>query len=149
MPAPLSAAAASAPSSAKRAYVVDDVCAGGDRGAHHLGLAGVHRNEHGGLAPQTFNDRDDALELHVEFCGLRAGSRGLATDVDDARAFGDHAPRMRQRRRKIREWRPPSEKESGVTLSTPMTTGDAEIEDPIPALPLGGAYCEQPPAGMN
>ncbi len=149
MPAPLSAAAASAPSSGQGAYVVDDVRAGGNRGAHHLGLAGVDRNEHGGLAPQIFDDRDDALELHGEFSRLRAGPRRLATDVDDARALGDHAPRMRQRRRAIRVAATVGE---GIRRDVEHAHdhGRCEIEDPIAAFPLdGGAHGERPPPEVN
>ena len=47
----------------QRAHVVDDVRAGGHRGAHDFGLAGIDRNENGGLAAQRLDDRNDALQF--------------------------------------------------------------------------------------
>ena len=65
------------------------------------------------------NDRYHAIEFFTE-TGSGAGACRLTANVDDGRAFFDHAERVPQR---DRAKRPPSEKESGVTLSTPITTG--------------------------
>ena len=148
MPAPLAAAASSAPGSSQRANIVDDVGARGDRGAHHFGFAGVHRDEHRGLAPQGFDHRDDTFQFFVETGGARTGARGFAAHVDDARAFGDHAARLRQRRGTVRE---PAAIGEGIGCDVQDTHhhGRAEIEDSIPALPLGGVIHRRPPAGME
>ncbi len=57
------------------------------------------------------------------------GPRRLAADVDDRRALSGDLLRVRERRAGSRK-RPPSENESGVTLSTPMTTGSFRCKVP-------------------
>ena len=101
------------------------------------------------LAPQSFNDRDDAFELHGNFSRLRAGPRGFATDVDDARALDDHAPRVRQRRRAIQMTATIGEG-VGSHVEHAHDHGRSEIENPIPAFQLhGGAHGERPPPKTN
>ena len=73
------------------------------------------------IARQPFDDRDDARELLLDRHRLGARPRGLAADVDDVGALGT------SRRPCSTAWAassncPPSEKESGVTLTTPMTS---------------------------
>ena len=123
MPAPLAAAAASAPgsASARTSLMMSAPAATAARITSGL-LVSTEMNT-GGLAAQRFDDRDDALEFFVERGRRGAGTRGFAAHVDDGGALADHAPRLRQRRASSSLKRPPSEKESGVTLSTPITTG--------------------------
>ena len=52
----------------------------------------------------------------------RAGTRRFAADVEDVGALLDQAPRMVIARLRV-EKQPPSENESGVTLTTPMISG--------------------------
>ena len=75
---------------------------------------------------QRFDDRHDALELLVERRGRCAPGRVDSPPMSMMRgALVDHAPRVRAAPHRARANWPPSEKESGVTLSTPMTTGVA------------------------
>ena len=55
--------------------------------------------------------------------GVGAGTGRLATDVDERRTLGEQPPRRLRPRRPDRRCSPPSEKLSGVTLTTPITAG--------------------------
>ena len=59
---------------------------------------------------------------------LGAGSGRLAADVDQVGAVGAHAHARGATAASRSAYRPPSEKLSGVTLSTPMTTGAGASE---------------------
>ena len=121
---------------APRRDVVDEVRAGLERRARDGGLARVDRERRVRLlARMRVDDRDDARDLLLgrERPGLAVGRRPrrLAADVHDRRALLEHRERARDGRAPRSKWRPPSEKESGVTLTTPMTTGPAaKVEGP-------------------
>ena len=77
----------------------------------------------------------DTRELFVERGGCGAGPRRLTTDVDDGRALLDHAARVGQRRVALAEAATVGE---GIRRDVEHAHhhGSAEIEDPIPALPV-------------
>ena len=55
--------------------------------------------------------------------GCRARPRRLRADVDERSSLGHETSRVRRPRPTGDEKRPPSEKLSGVTFTTPMTAG--------------------------
>ena len=63
----------------------------------------------------------------------RPGARRFAADVDDVGAFVDQLPRVRDGLRRSRNL-PPSENESGVTLTTPMISGRDERQPEFTAV---------------
>ena len=69
--------------------------------------------------------------------GLAARTRRFAADVHDVRALCELSEARARRRPPDRRKRPPSEKESGVTLSTPMT--QVRVAQDAPAAPGGSA----------
>jgi hypothetical protein len=90
--------------------------------AHHFRLAGVDRQRMAELA-QRVDDRHHARQLFLHRHAGRAGTGRFAADVDDVDAVLDHLLGPLQTRTRATGKRPPSEKESGVTLRMPMTSG--------------------------
>ena len=102
------------------AHVVDQADPGLERQLGHLGAHRVHADHHPG--PDQFgDDRLDPAQLLVGGDPLRARPGRLAADVDDVGALGDQLQAVLDRRPRRRYHWPPSENESGVTLTTPIT----------------------------
>ena len=104
-------------------HVVDDRGARIERPGRNRGLHRIDRDRNADVADR----RQDRLEPRAFFLRryrthAAIGPRRFGADIDDVGAFGGHAPGLRDGCRRI-EKRPPSENESGVTLSTPMTSG--------------------------
>ncbi len=98
------------------------VGAGGEGGLGDRGAGGVDAHRHAG-GGEVADDRQHPGDLGGGVDPLGAGPGRLAADVDQVRAVGVQ-PRCRARPPASRSvYRPPSEKESGVTLRTPITTG--------------------------
>ena len=105
---------------AERGDVVDHLGAEGERPPGHGRLGRVDRDRQ--LAADGVQHRLDAPELLVGGHALGAGPRRFTADVHDRRAVGDRAAARCDRVLRAR-FAPPSEKESGVTLTTPITEG--------------------------
>jgi hypothetical protein len=75
------------------------------------------------LARDRLEHGHDAPQLLVERHPVRARPRRLAADVDDRGPLVDHAARCGHRVVGTLVPRPPSENESGVTFTTPITDG--------------------------
>ena len=75
---------------AQGGHVVHELCAERDRAPCDLGLGRVDRERQ---ALEPLEHRHDAPQLLVERDALRAGPRGLAADVDELRAVGEHPAR--------------------------------------------------------
>ena len=80
----------------------------------------------GGQAP---DDGDDAPQLLRLVDPGGAGPGGLAADVDQVGALGDQVEAVLDGGL-VSNHRPPSEKESGVTLTTPMTAQRSHCGSP-------------------
>ena len=104
--------------------VVDDRGAGLQRGLGDLGLPAVDRERRVAARAQAGDHRQDAGEFGPGVERGMAGPGRFAADVDDVGAVGDQrSGHARSRRRGIAAACPPSEKESGVTLTTPISSG--------------------------
>ena len=108
---------------AQRAHVVDDGRAGGERAAGDLRLHRVDRDGDADAAGERLDHRQHAAQLLVQGDQLGARPRGLAADVDDRRALTHQREGLLERGVGGEEL-PPSENESGVTLTTPMMAGN-------------------------
>ncbi len=101
--------------------IVEDMRAGGDRQTRGVGAVGVHGEDRIGATGEFLDDRQDARLLLRSRHGRRAGARRLPADVDyrgpSSTAFSAFSTAVSAAR-----LRPPSEKESGVTLITAMIT---------------------------
>ena len=86
-----------------------------------LRLVGVDRDRHAQAPGQALEDRLDARALLVGASGLGAGPRGFAADVDRCRRRPPPSRSAASTARDGSTNRPPSAKESGVTLRTPIT----------------------------
>ena len=73
-------------------------------------------------ARSAFDDRDERAALLPRVHRRRAGSGRLAADVDDVGSLGEQSLGVRDGVTGSRK-RPPSEKESGVTLRMAITAG--------------------------
>ena len=108
---------------AQAADVVDDRRAGGDRGARHRRLVGVDRDERAELAGDrsisgtTRSISSSALDRRT------VGDARLAADVDHVGAVREQRSRQRDAVRRASRARPPSENESGVALTIPISHG--------------------------
>ena len=110
--------------SPQRVDVVDHLRAGSERRAHHRRLAGVDRHRHR-RAAQAFDApaaRAPAPRARRQAARRAASTRRRCRECRRPRP--SVAARARARHRDAR-MRPPSEKESGVTLTMPMTSGAA------------------------
>ena len=108
----------------QRRDVVEEVGAGVEGGARHRGVAGVDRDrQREALGAQRGDHRHDAGDLLLERHRVGAGARRLAADVEDVGALRRERAGLRERGVGSARCRPPSEKLSGVTLSTPMIRG--------------------------
>jgi hypothetical protein len=107
------------PGSAKGVHVVHHRRARRDRAAHHLGLHRVHETTMPASASASI-DGKHAPQLFVERNGRGAGTRRLAAHVHEVGASSRQAPAVIDRAGRIEE-APPSEKESAVTFTMPMT----------------------------
>ena len=92
-----------------------------ERAAGDLRLRRVDRD--GQLAGDRLEHGNDAAQLLVERHALRPGPGGLAADVHERGALLAMRAGSRDRRRRDRGCAPPSENESGVTFTIPMTLG--------------------------
>ena len=111
--------------------VVDVGRPGVERGRGDRGLRGVDRD----LRPsrgQGLDHRDDAAQLLGLGDRLGAGPRRLAADVEDVRARRPRAPARASTAAAASRHAPPSENESGVTLTTPMISNGARHAAPPP-----------------
>ena len=107
----------------QRRHVVHERCAGRDRAAHHRGLARVDGNRNGERAREALDERDHAPQFLLV---IDRRARPAASTRRPRRRWPRPPRRVPAPARALRgnsRKRPPSEKESGVTLSTPMTTG--------------------------
>ena len=68
------------------AHVVDDHCAGRDRGRCHGGLVRVHRHERAEFPRDALDQRNDPFDLLRRSDGGDVRAPGLAADVDDVGA---------------------------------------------------------------
>ena len=107
---------------AVRRHIVDDARARLQRGAGNGGLHRVNRNRNFDLRRKFFDDGNHPAQFFLFADRLRAGPRGFAADVQNFRALRHEFQRVGDggiaRSRNF----PPSEKESGVTLTMPMTS---------------------------
>ena len=84
---------------AQRAYVIHDLAAGVDRGARHLGLVGIHREDGpGALAQHVFHHGHDAPQLfrrgNAAFNHRRSRPGGLSANVEQISAVIEHFESM-------------------------------------------------------
>ncbi len=115
---PTPSSAATDPSDAETSLII--VAPASTAALRHRFVSGVDR--HPAERADRPDDREDPLEFFVDpdRCGTRAGR--LSADVDDVGTVVDHRMGVGDRRFEVAN-RPPSEKESGVTLRMPMTRG--------------------------
>ena len=92
-----------------------------DGGLGRRGVAGVDRDPH--VRGQRRDDGQHPALLLVRVHRGRRRAGRLAADVDHRRHLRPRARGRGRRPRPGRTYRPPSEKESGVTLTTPITAG--------------------------
>jgi len=127
---------------AERADVVDDRCPRVQGRFGDGGLRGVDRDRDLDVI-QTGDDTQDTVDLRLSGDAVRSRPGRFASDIEVGRAFIDQ-----QARRSIAasgaKYRPPSEKESGVALTTPITStfasGPRAIRSllmPTPIIPAG------------
>ena len=111
-------------------------------------------------AREALDDRDDAPQLLLGRHRVGAGAGRLAADVEDRRALGRQPARRGRSRRRASSNAPPSENESGVTLTTPMSSYTrytlaalASLSRPgrggIPGGSVGGHQAEETPAAAG
>ena len=116
-----------------------------DRGPGHRRLAGVDARP-GRCGGQRLDDRDDPAQLlGRRDTGSAPGPGRLAADVERRRRPRRRAAGRARPRRRGRANCPPSQNESGVTLTTPMTQTDARapaVSDAT-SCPSGGANFAQ------
>ena len=117
------------PGRAQRAHVVDEPGAGGRAAARMTSGLLVSTEITAGVAARRRSITGSTRRSSsARVDRRRARSRRFAADVDERRALGRHAHAVLAPPPRASRKRPPSEKESGVTLSTPMTTGPAQIQ---------------------
>jgi hypothetical protein len=80
----------------ERRNIVDDLCPGIERGASHFRFRRVHGDHNTRQFSQSFDDRDDALQLLCRAHHFAARPRRFAADVDDVRALRQHFLGMRE-----------------------------------------------------
>ncbi len=118
------AAATTCPSSLvvlQAADVVDDRRAPGDGLARDGRLVGVDRHRHAGVRASAFDDRQHATQAPRPAEPVRRPGRVDSPPTSRMSAPSrDHRQAVRHRARRRRSARPPSAKESGVTLMIPM-----------------------------
>ena len=93
-----------------------------------FGLGRINRDRDLDLRGEGLDDRDDAAQLFVERHGQRARAARFAAEIEQIRSFGDQLrpwPSASSRT----EFRPPSEKLSGVRLTIPITFGTGSSAD--------------------
>ena len=83
-------------------------------------------------AGERLDHRQHAAQLLVRRDRLGARPRGLAADVEDRRALAHQREGLLERGVGGRK-RPPSENESGVTLTTPMMAGNGRSSEKVGA----------------
>ena len=109
-------------------HVVDDRGAGLDRPSRHLGLHGIDRDRNAERY-RGGEDRREALHFPIE--RHRDGSRrrdgSTPRRYPECRRLRPPSGRLGQRRSEGSRKRPPSENKSGVTLSTPITSGRSSV----------------------
>jgi len=76
--------------------VVDHICAGVQRSAHHRGLVGIDGKRYSRRS-QRFDYRNHALELFVEWHGRRARTRRFPANIDNVSAVANHVGSLRER----------------------------------------------------
>ena len=86
----------------ERRDVVDHGSTGVDRGAHHLGVAAVDRDQDAARR-ERLDDRQDAADLLLRRDRRRARAGGFAADVDDVGAFGVQPLAVSDRRGRLEE----------------------------------------------
>ena len=105
---------------AKGGHVVHERRARRERRLGHLALGRVDRDPVAGRR-EPLDHRDGAVELLGGGHGLGARARGRAADVEDRGALGHQLRAPCSTAASGSRKRPPSENESGVTLTMPMT----------------------------
>ena len=105
---------------AERGDVVDVRRAGGDRVAGDLELHRVDAELRAGAARGASITGTTRAQLLVGGTGSAHGAGRLAADVEDARALGGEPRGHGRSPRRASNHSPPSENESGVTLTMPM-----------------------------
>src|SRR5439155_6829528 len=116
--------------SPQRVDVVDHRRAGADRGAHHLGLRGIDGNGYRTSA-KSVEHRHQPRQFLLGRYAAGSGAARLRADIDKIRSLIRQPLRMRDRGPRLEE-RPPSENESGVTLTTPATSGRSSARRNLP-----------------
>ena len=119
--APVRAHTVGQPRVAQPRDVVDDRRARRDRRLGHLRLVGVDGHQHAARG-QRLDQRHHPLDLLPRRDRRPVAARGLAADVEDVRARRDQRPPAREARLGVRIVAP-SENESGVALTMPISSG--------------------------